>query len=246
MNITDITKQIRAFADQLEEQNKPAAPPFQLPPPPPGHPWHRTDGWKAEDLPPGTRPLANGETAQAQDQIKVDNQWHNNAYNVGMPMSDQHLRTRTTRPLVFTHEGKQWTCHRPGDPMPCDGGRKVEVLTLEYGSGAAIGERWNWESGQGVGTIIGWRYVEPATKEVELGPEDVPPGSVIKTSPGIQALILRLNKESVYILGRSGISYEVEFTELKDSWQINRSIPLTGRWNPDSWSPCHKTVPQNG
>ncbi|MCL5460121.1 hypothetical protein M3M33_15900, partial [Loigolactobacillus coryniformis] len=81
--------------------------------------------------------------------------------------------------LVFTHEGKSWTYHRPGDPMPCDGERSVNLLGagpryLE--SQSEKGSFWLWQSE--VLNCIGWRYAEPLTKEVELGPEDVPPGSV--------------------------------------------------------------------
>lgn len=55
---------------------KPSAPPFQLPPPPPGMSWHRTDGWKAEDLPSGYRPLAEGEVYQKTlDEMHWDHGW---------------------------------------------------------------------------------------------------------------------------------------------------------------------------
>lgn len=31
--------------------------------------------------------------------------------------------------------------------------------------------------------------------------------------------------------------------ELRESRKVNRSIPLTGKWNPDAWEPCSKTIP---
>ena len=85
--------------------------------------------------------------------------------------------------------------------------------------------------------VLKWRKQEP---KKQLGPEDVPPGSVIKASDIIQAQVLRVNKESVYILGQRGTPYEVEFEELQKDWQINRSIPLTGKWNPGAWEACEK------
>ncbi len=52
MNKAEIAKQLRNLAEFIEAE--PKTPPFQLPPPPPGMRWHREDGWKAEDVPPGS------------------------------------------------------------------------------------------------------------------------------------------------------------------------------------------------
>ena len=87
-------------------------------------------------------------------------------------------------------------------------------------------------------------YAEPATKEVELGPEDILPGSVLglgdrkpHTWHGVQGVFL-----TTVVLRTFRESYS--FTELKDEkWLINRSIPLTGKWNPDAWEPCSKQIP---
>ena len=91
-----------------------------------------------------------------------------------------------------------------------------------------------------------WQHpVEPATKTIDLGPSDFPPGSV-----------LRLNTWDVGIyvapsVWRSSVSFAAaqsvtrrEYADLRiEGFQINRSIPLTGKWNPDAWEPCSKQIP---
>lgn len=88
--------------------------------------------------------------------------------------------------------------------------------------------------------IIAYRV--PKTREpkpkVPLGPEDVPPGSVVKAKTrtdswylvtGVSAADLTLSNGSVII-----------YAVLQRDFLINRSIPLTGKWNPDAWEPCEK------
>jgi hypothetical protein len=261
--------------------------------------WHRED-WTAEMLPPGTRPLTKGEVRLPGDSIfptggsdSRRNKWQtverDGWVHPQNPCNEGSYHSRTTRPLLFTHAGHEWTWHRAGDPCPCAEKRIVQVL-LNDGSpnrDPAMPEFWDWE---GIAPdevkIIGWRYTDAdkpdpyaelkkahaagkviqiklklsgawttfngdfdnldsrheirIKPDVPLGPEDVPPGSVIKTMVVIQAQILRINKEAVFILGSRGTPYEVTFEELQSDWQINRSIPMTGKWNPDAWEACEK------
>ena len=161
---------------------KPSTPAFQLPPPPPGMQWHRTDGWTAEMLPQGYRPLVAGEKLRKDSDSfknKCGELWEDVCGLDGRePVLPETCFYRTTRPLTFAHEGKTWTWHRPGDPMPCDGGRIVEWLTNKEVSGKVPftanhlrrAEILSWTCG----SIFGWRYADEP-KFVELGPEDVPP-----------------------------------------------------------------------
>ena len=166
--------------EQPEPEPEPA---FQLPPPPPGIEWHRKDGWKAGDLPQGYRPHTIGEVDQEGDEVRKSAGWIRCACltSIGSRMID--CRRRTTRPLTFTHLGKTWTWHKAGDPCPCDGDRMVYILCVDAAHRAnaihANDCRWSRENNA---DIIGWRYAEtePATKTVDLGPEDVPPGSVFR------------------------------------------------------------------
>lgn len=250
MNLTDITKQIRAFADQLEGQNKPAPPPFQLPPPPPGMQWHREDGWRAKDLPPGTRPLVMGEEEQFGDEY-----WSESGGRWGLTPDagravSSSFRLRTSRPLVFTHEGKQWTYHFPGDPMPCDGERFIDCLMV--GDWPFVGRVpfkasvLNWgERKDPRHAIVGWRYAEPATKEVELGPEDVPPGSVLRIKGSASkwfAPVSVLQDGLNFMVNTTSAQQFRSWYQLRKNHEINRSLPLTGKWNPEAWEPCHKII----
>jgi len=132
-----------------------------------------------------------------------------------------------------------------GGPCPL---KDEEVESFEFKTSIGPGgpcskpSSWNWSHNDHCGDIIAYRVLkwrEPKPK-VPLGSEDVPPGSVIKTMEVIQAQILRINKEAVFILGSRGTPYEVTFEELQSDWLINRSIPMTGKWNPTAWEPCEK------
>lgn len=310
MNIATISKQIRAFADQLDATSEPEKPDpyaelkaahaagkviqgliggywldsphptwkypvdtyrvkpdepvvcavakpepaFQLPPPPPGMRWHREDGWKDDDLPSGYRPLVVGEKYVSGDEYrtKYSKDWHPETFmgtHTGSKKVTQSESSslRTIRPLTFNHAGKTWTYHRPGDPMPCDGGSLIWALyddgTPSLNSYCANDYVW--------GRVLGWRYAEPQTKTVPLGPEDVPPGSVFRHSefkPGVHLAPSLVQVNGVTWIRKNmiadGCSTEfMAFSYLTQSWQINRSIPLNGKWNPNAWEPCSKTIP---
>lgn len=284
-------------------------PAFSLSPPPPGMKWHREDEWTEDMLPQGWRPLVAGELLQIGDEV-----WNTIwvAYDpFEAPHTSYWLLSRTTRPLTFTHEGHEWTWHRPGDPMPCDGRREVNVLILYHGkynvAGRLIGKDWDWESGR----IIGWRYADAETfteepvwiewhggecplkddeaeewelkfrsgvvmtkpflppcylgwqhtgdpadiiayrilkwrqpkPKVPLGPEDILPGSVFRGSanqPHEWFGALCVDETGVYYQWGSGSSF-VHFEHMMNAeWLINRSIPLTGKWNPYAWEACEK------
>lgn len=224
---------------------KPEPPPFQLPPPPPGMQWHRTDGWRAEDLPPGTRPLVLEEHSTNAAQQRYTGGW--------MRLSDSLIANpleepiRTTRPLTFTHEGKTWTWHRPGDPMPCDRERRIHIICHEGRTEDQTGCRYLdrlarnnlWDK------TLGWRYADEK-KTVPLGPEDVPPGSVFRRKSRRDQSDHWISAAAVsskaVIVGYRSTTYSA----IKDELEINRSTPLTGKWNPNAWEPCHKTIPENG
>lgn len=237
------------FGNPDQYRIKPEPEPFQLPQPPPGIEWHDS-GWTAEMLPRGVRPLHIGEQICKDDEYFARNEgpWRKAqdgpaGDKSGNYIEDNDVKYRTTRPLTFTHGGEEWTWHKAGDPMPCDGESHIHIICHEGRTTDRNGElysprlgRWNmWNR------TLGWRYAEPATRVVDLGPEDVPPGSFIRSKTTPQAW------ESIGYLGALGIfDYERKFLnwrKLAESYEINRSIPLTGRWNPNAWEPCHKQIP---
>ena len=231
--------------EQPEPEPEPA---FQLPPPPPGIEWHRKDGWKAGDLPQGYRPHTIGEVDQEGDEVRKSAGWIRCECltPIGSRRIDCHRRT--TRPLTFSHLGKTWTWHKAGDPCPCDGERKIHAILAAAGIGesaASTASRWRWTQ-RDSGDILGWRYAEPATKTVNLGPEDVPPGSVFRMNhfdAGVWILPCATSSNGISYATPDRECEELMWSELNGDFQINRSIPLTGRWHPDAWEPCSKEVP---
>ena len=223
--------------------------PFTLPTPPPGMKWHREDGWTAEMLPPGKRPFFLGETSVKSNHDNPTDQvgggkwaWGTLAKGEIATVDCKHLRT--ARPLLFIHSGHEWTWHRAGDPMPCGGNRYVILLgdsPSHEESEAQQGSYWLWQSP--ILNCIGWRYADAEKKpKVPLGPEDVPPFSAIRRKPeqdhGQQWHWRCMSY--VHGIGIQCGNRGYKWEELQKDYEINRSIPLTGKWNPEAWEPCEK------
>jgi hypothetical protein len=99
---------------------------------------------------------------------------------------------------------------------------------------------WIERHGENIAGIIAYREPKP---KVPLGPEDVPPGSAVSTGKieGAWAFIIAADQNEVVIQSRIWdkpicVSYE----ELRETRKINRSIPITGKWNPEAWEACEK------
>lgn len=87
--------------------------------------------------------------------------------------------------------------------------------------------------------VLKWRKKKPM---VPLEPDDVPPFSVIRRKPeqdNGQQWHWRC-VSYVYGVGVQCGNRGYKWEELQKDYQINRSIPLTGKWNPDAWEPCEK------
>jgi hypothetical protein len=218
---------------------KPSSLNFQLPPPPPGMSWHRTDGWTAEMLPQGYRPLIEGEKIQRTYDSFTHTTYPQNMFVVVLGLDDQYPANpkasfyRTTRPLVFTHEDKTWTWHRPGDPMPCDGDKEVNfVMKIDWRTCATIkAPAWKlrWSSIGDSSDIIGWRYADEP-KTVDLGPEDVPRADSVTCSECNWTNVSLLN------LGDLGKPRWICHGCCKRAFQkIDTLQSLVG-----AWEPCHK------
>lgn len=95
-----------------------------------------------------------------------------------------------------------------------------------------------------------FRAIEPAPEPewVELEPGDVFPCSAFRHpnwGPGIHITPSLVYRDGVSWTGcasGTGATPEiVTFRELMDDgWQINRSIPLSGKWDPLAWETCSK------
>jgi hypothetical protein len=67
---------------------------------------------------------------------------------------------------TFTAHGLEWIPHTPGDPMPCDGNKRVRVLMraenecCDYTQGAWPAKNLKWEKlySREEAEIVGWNY----------------------------------------------------------------------------------------
>lgn len=87
--------------------------------------------------------------------------------------------------------------------------------------------------------VLKWREKRP---KQPLRPEDVPPFSAIRRKPeqdNGQQWHWRC-VSYVHGIGVQCANRGYEWGELQKDYQINRSIPMTGKWNPDAWEPCEK------
>ena len=84
--------------------------------------------------------------------------------------------------------------------------------------------------------VLKWREKKP---KFPLGPDDVPPGSIFivpTRRPSTWHAVAGVYEDCVQM-----DHGDVPFDELmEDGWQINRSIPLTGKWDPEAWENCEK------
>lgn len=79
----------------------------------------------------------------------------------------------------------------------------------------------------------------PEPEWVQLGPEDVPPFSVIRKIGELETWHWRLISY-VNGLGMTCADRGYPWREVADTHEINRSIPLTGKWDPLAWETCRK------
>jgi len=79
--------------------------------------------------------------------------------------------------------------------------------------------------------------IKPTPATVPLGPGDIPPGSVVRLRGWEEAwLSVECALEGSVRCGRNAYGYDV----LKEGYEINRSVPVTGKWDPAAWKPCEK------
>ncbi len=78
----------------------------------------------------------------------------------GQPDLSGESEKQPDEPATFEAHGYTWTRHKPGDPMPCDGGRRVFCISNspDCYDGAMEAKCWSW--GVETVSIIGWRYAD--------------------------------------------------------------------------------------
>lgn len=202
--------------------------PWSLPAPPEGQQWHRTD-WTEEMLEGGYRPLLLWEKYVGGDEYfcKGSNVWRVETCHCSEIVRNNDIHRRTKRPFP-----------QPEQPDPYAEFRKA------YADGKALQVYVIWRGG--------WvdiyapqfdlspdKYrIKPQRHKVLLKPEDVPPGTVFHHDSQIdgawQVVTTGGCSDGVYI-----DKMYVKFSAM-ERYKMNRSIPLTGKWDAEAWEPCHK------
>ena len=150
--------------------------------------------------------------------------------------------------------GKEW--HRTGgwteDMLP-EGYRpllKGEVYQKDAEDEILMGDYWQKLNHGGMPTDVASegcfiRTTRPLPTEPEyinLGPEDVPPGSVFRCEEDcgwIAPTHVLINGIKHQDTG-CGVTFTYYYSLNNARYKINRSIPITGKWDATAWEPCHK------
>jgi len=209
--------------DEFDLENTPT---WKLPEPPPNQQWHRVDGWIEEMLPAGCRPLLRGEAM-------VDGDEYGDAYKLpdgspphrwstfpGLRSTTTHMRTK--RPLP-----------QPVDPWAAEKAAFAAGETIQHKPILHPDVAWKNTS------VPIWAddsiyRIKPKPIRVPLGPEDVPPGTVIRLQEGNWKIIIGVTSEGVHTLEHGLIEYGLLNN---NTWQIKRPTDT-------EWQPCYKEVEQ--
>jgi hypothetical protein len=273
MNIHNISKQIRAFADQLDATKASEQPaPFTLPiqtlvadqvtatpemqdaasrvlaeelqlDPDDGPPWIEHKG--------GPCPLNDDKVEEFQ--IKWS---YGSIHDYDIPPSTLHgwekdrysNRVEAYRVLKARKpdDSPPWIEHKGG---PCPLNDEVEEWEFLFRDGDtskilhARPASLRWTHVGDSSDIIAYRVLKAKkpTPKQPLGPQDVPPGSVLLSSSGnangmqwIQ--VLWVKARGVEINGRDCITW----AELKEHWKINRPRHRDENGNPTLWEACER------
>jgi len=209
-----------------------------------GQEWHRYNGWKEEWLPDGWRPFLDGEKIFNDDEfLGYDSQW---------TVEDK----RPGGADMANPKGKFYRTRRPlpaSDPLADikaahAAGQTIQRRVSKYSRGGDI--EWSkWVDQEDPSWVyseaIEWR-IKPAPVMVPLGPDDVPPGSVIRLANPNKRVewMPAFPVDTGVEMPSDGEWSYLPFIDMRERWQINRSIPLTGRWDKDAWQPCEKEEAQ--
>jgi len=130
---------------------------------------------------------------------------------------------------------------------------RIDGKPVEWQYYSQSDEAWIDSISGSPGGFVADKYeirLKPALKQVPLGPEDVPPGSVLNVKAddfGYRTPVL-VAREGVVVASmraddeNSAVNARTWWELMAEGWQINTSIPLTGKWDPNAWTACFKTV----
>lgn len=191
--------------------------PWVLPPAPEGREWYRGAEFTEIDLLDGFRPLLSGERVCAGDEAWLDGAWRHT--RVMWESNGVPLKHRTKRPLP--------------EPDP------YAELKAAHAAGKVIQHRYKSIPGQWFDSEIEPQWLQNMEYRIKpdpvpLGPEDVPPMSVLR-SPGWshgQHVTPSVFSNVVCWIGTAGPICLTYYELMRDGWEIQRP--------GEDWKPCHK------
>lgn len=208
--------------------------------PPDGRPLHNPDNLTAEQVGAGWRLATYGEPASEDMEVYLEHrepQWQPiPAPFYGDPIGISHGQGVTIR----VHLSTPWP--EAVDPYAELKAAHAAGKVIQYNCGSVSYPEWNDVREPAWGGNVNEYRIKPEPRRVPLGPEDVPPGSVFRRDSKVMCQPISWLPECMEFHDSSRL-FQVTWQEFADeNWQINRSIPLTGQWNPDAWEPCGKEV----
>jgi hypothetical protein len=220
MNIHDITKQIRAFADQLDAAKAPEQP--------------------ADYDDPYAELKAAHAAGKVIQAMNFEGEWRDMHYP---PLWNLSLSKYRIKP----DDSPPWIEHKGGPcPLRDDG---VEEFEFKIRTGKASGPStspsvWRWTHEGNHGDIIAYRVLKarpPAPKQ-PLGPEDVPPFSLIRRKPeqdNGQQWHWRC-MSYVHGVGIQCGDRGYKWEEMQKDYEINRPRHRDENGNPTLWEACER------
>jgi len=210
--------------------------------PPDNRKLHNPSNLTAEQVGAGWRLLVVGEVMPEGYEYWLRNRWSTDGNFVGETVPDKNPEVSCRVPL-----STPW-------PEAVD---PYAELKAAHKEGKAL-ERWT-------SNVNGWlpclspawlgnpdQYrIKPDPVLIDLTPDDVPPGTVLrgageaKDYDGGWCTITSCSRTGIRIWRECDINpTETRWDTLRHAEsQINRSIPLTGKWDATAWEPCHKPKP---
>ena len=166
------------------------------------------------------------ELARVLDGIAEGEEWE---LEWGATPSEWHSSSHEQDPVWLVGHG--YNIRLKPQPPPPD---PYTELKAAHAAGkviqSSLGDNW-------YACIPNWRYpvheyrIKPELQKVPLGPEDVPPGSVLRVQEGGWKMIIGATPEGVNTLDHGLINYGL----IQDNiWQIKRP--------GEDWQPCWKEV----
>jgi hypothetical protein len=143
-------------------------------------------------------------------------------------------------------DGPPWIEWHGGEcPLRDD---EVEEFEFKTRTGKASGtftspSLWCWTHDGNSGDIIAYRVLKACTPTPKqpLGPQDVPPGSVLLSSSGGAN---GMQWTQVFCVKSRGVEINnrdcVTWAELKNHWKINRPKHRDENGNPTLWEACER------